>query len=318
MYPINTIARSAEKDRKLNILLFNDSSIDYIQSFYCLEDVNFYLFENRFKSSRWIRNIPLPENVSILKLNEAVKNIDAIISFNRGLSYEEAYALGSYLHAPIIVVDFASSELATPIPFFANSNIKDDQLLKRGGEISVGISQHVTDSWKTPFQKASITIKPLSKDMSFNTPYKMSKKVLVPKTIPEEFIKNLPESVLGGLQITKNIQEAGVYLNLWQNLDEDTLCCMNNNIPVVSFQTNEIPKECYFLVNQHNVNSTLRQFLNENFSEEQGGAENGTVQAIINNTKAIAQEYASVSVDNFKDGWNNVFSFISKKPYIRR
>lgn len=309
MYPINTIARSAEKDRKLNILLFNDSCIDYVKSFYCLKDVNFYLFENRFKSSRWIRGIPLPENVSIIRGHEDIKNIDAIITFNRGISYEEATALANHLHLPNIVIDFASSEILVPFPFFATSNATDrEELFKRSGDIRIGINEHITKSWSTPYHNASITIKPLPIDIEFGTSPK--NKVLIPKSIPEDFIKQLPQNLLGGIEITKNIQEAGVYLNLWQNLDEDTLCCMKNNIPVVSFQTNEIPKDCYFLVNPDNVNTTLRQFLSEQFSEEQ--------LSVINNTKKIAKEYVSTSEEEFKSSWNSVFNFVKKTPYIRR
>lgn len=309
MYPINTIARSAEKDRDLNILLFNDSCVEYVKSFYCLENVNFYLFENRFKSSRWINSIPLPENVSIIRRNESIKDIDAIVSFNRGVSYEESKMLSDHLHLPIVVVDFASSQTLIPFPFFSTSNVNNrEQVFARSGNISVGINEGVTNSWSSPYHNASITIKPLSPVVSFYTHPR--KKVLVSKSIPEDFIKELPQNLFSGIEITKNIQEAGVYFNLWTNLDEDTITCMNNEIPVVSFQTSEIPKDCYFLVNQDNVNTTLKQILSGQLSQEQS--------AIIDNTKKAAKEYADTSLEDFKRGWNSVFNFIKNTTYIRR
>jgi hypothetical protein len=309
MYPINSITRSAQKDKKLNVLLFNDSYTSYVFSLgYCFNDINFYLFENRFQTSRWIRNWARPNNVEIIKSNESPIDIDAIIVINRGRSYEEAMSVSSYLHVPVILIDFASSEIMTPVPFFANSNITDrETLLKRSGNITIGINEYVSTSWKTPFQKVAMTIKPLAPVLSVHPE---AKKVLVPRSVPDEYLQGLPSNILGGIEITKNSEEAGVYLNLWENLDEDAINCMANEIPVVSFASCDIPKECYFLVNQHNVNDTLKQFLNGQFSQEE--------LAIINNTKKIAKEYVSTSQEDFKNSWQNVFSFIENTPYIRR
>jgi len=315
MYPINTIARSAQKDRKLNILLFNDSYTEYVINLgYQLNDVNFYLFENRFQTSRWVKEVPRPSNVKIIKVNESAIDIDAIIVFNRGRSYEEAISVSNYLQAPVILIDFASSEYMAPIPFFANSNIENkEEIFARKGIVNIGINEHVSNSWRVGsdlryFQTMSLTIKPLSKNISISLNKKT--KVLIPKSVPDDFVKGLPNHIVGGLEITKDIQEAGVYLNLWQNLDEDTIACMKNEIPVVSFESYDIPKDCYFLVNPDNANTTLRQFLSGQFSEEQS--------SIINNTKKIAKEYVSTSEEEFKNGWNNVFNLIKNTTYIRR
>jgi hypothetical protein len=309
MYPINSITRSAQKDKKLNVLLFNDSYTSYVFSLgYCFNDINFYLFENRFQTSRWIRSWARPSNVEIIKSNESPIDIDAIIAFSRGRSYEEAMSISNYLHVPVILIDFASSEMMTPIPFFANSNVTDrETLLKRSGNITIGINEYVSSSWETPFQKVAMTIKPLAPVLNVNP---TASKVLIPRSVPDEYIEGLPANILAGIEITKDSEEAGVYLNLWQNLDEDAITCMANEIPVVSFATSEIPKECYFLVNEQNVNDTLRQFLNGGFSQEQ--------LAAINNTKKIAKEYVSTSQEDFKNSWQNVFRFIENTPYIRR
>lgn len=309
MYPINSITRSAQKDKKLNVLLFNDSYTSYVFSLgYCFNDINFYLFENRFQTSRWIRSWARPNNVEIIKSNESPIDVDAIIAFSRGRSYEEAMSISNYLHVPVILIDFASSEMMTPIPFFANSNVTDrETLLKRSGNITIGINEYVSSSWETPFQKVAMTIKPLAPVLNVNP---TASKVLIPRSVPDEYIEGLPANILAGIEITKDSEEAGVYLNLWQNLDEDAITCMANEIPVVSFATSEIPKECYFLVNEQNVNDTLRQFLNGGFSQEQLTA--------INNTKKIAKEYVSTSQEDFKNSWQNVFRFIENTPYIRR
>jgi hypothetical protein len=132
------------------------------------------------------------------------------------------------------VVDLASSVTKAPLPFFANVNVQDPNVLfARNGLLSVACTKLVKDSWLSQ-NTAFSTIIPIPHQPLIVEDER--DKILIDKALPEQYLKTLPITVDQN-RFTTDKAKGIVYLHLWQNITPLMIDCMAAEIPIVTFQS---------------------------------------------------------------------------------
>lgn len=308
MYIMENIIQKtiSDNNRKLSILIVNQDNEDYIYNLSKLEH-NFYIITEY--SINWKYDF-LPNNLFFINniKDIGIKTIDCIIVFDRFNTYEKASLISKNLHVPLIVVDYASSILKTPTPFFVNSKFNEENIAYlRNGNISVGMSDFVTKSWHSHIQYFGTTIIPVTETIVS----KNKEKILIDTWLSPDYVKNLPIKI-DNEKYTTNPENAIMYLHLWKNINPLMMQCMASEIPVITFNSedfNEIINEeaCVLLqdIDMLNKSYFIKYILQ--FVEKQ----NITVNAKNYLNKRINEE------NNFLKSWNNLLNYVSNMYYLR-
>lgn len=299
MFAINNIIHSLSNNRKnLNIILFNSFFDEYIEIL-CKLDHNFYIISETAPHQQWHtfnKNIPNLKYCSS-QWDFSVSHFDFIIVFDRTALYHIANNFSHIWHIPIIVVDLASSEIKEPTRLFEESQF--NCMIQNNGVINISTSENVKKSWLTPWTSEinySIYIPPMR-----NRPPSNQSKILIDKNFTKEYLDNMPISI--GDDYTSNYDEGIVYLNLWQTYTPLMSDCMQNEIPIVTFEENSQLKEfediCFFIKENENPLSILDR---KDFSDK------------IKNGKYFI---ADKTLDVFCNKWSNALNYAQNVFYKR-
>lgn len=310
MYLMQNIIQKAidQKKDKLSVLILNEDNEEYIYNLSKL-DHNFYIIQENGFTFNWRHNF-IPNNLIFVNnfRDFGIKEIDCIIVFDRINTYEKASLISKQYHIPIIVVDIASSLLKSKVPFFINAKIDNPNITYlRNGNVSVGISNFVTDSWHSYKQYFGTTIIPITEPIIS----KSKEKILIDMWLAKDYIDNLPIKINSD-NYTTNPENAIVYLHLWKNINPLMFQCMASEIPVITFNSeefNEIIEEeaCILLedinvLNKPNFIEFILDFANE--------------KNIIANAKNFINKRINEE-NNFTKSWNNLLSYVSNMHYLR-
>lgn len=309
MLVVQNIIRSAvrKKDEKLHILVFHDMYHEYI---YKLSELNhtFYIPQD-FCPQNKITHDTKPKNIVLL--NSLMKTVspyfDAIVVFNRFGVYEKAKNLALGMHIPLIIIDFAHFNTKAAIPFFSYFQLPNpENFINHTGDIHVGISKIISDSWSLNQRNIGTAI---------GYPPNLIKtvregKILIDNMIPKQYIDTLPFK-LDSKVFTFNPEEASLYLHLWQCPTTLLYDCMLSKIPVVTFPSIDLSdiisdKACITIKEMRDVMHP--RFLHEIFNLPQLEEIKSTAYNTVKNN----------SIESFKNSWTNVFNFVTNGPYIRK
>ena len=311
MYLAQNVIRSAirESEDPLNILVINDLSYDYLERLaLCFPQHKFFMVQSICKdNNQWDRPIAcenLKYYVDFHELDDTY--FDVIICFNRLEAFSIANNISNMYHIPLINIDFASAHTRYPVPFGANLTTQDSYINNRG-IVSVGSTDFITGSWKVHNSKIGATI---------GLPYKIfnknpnAYKILVDKTLPQEFYDGLPINFDENL-FTSDINEAAIYCHFLPNPTCLLLDCIASEIPIVSFNSvdlNEYLQEKFLIIIDN-----VSKLSHPNFAIEvkKFMESNNTLQ----NAKKYVEEHNKEI--NFKNKWNNILTYCSNTFYQR-
>ncbi len=308
MYTIENIINTTITDeyKRQSILIINEGHERYIEKL-CKTPHDFYLIEGIVDTQQWTFQ-DKPNNLHIQHQSYSdVKSIDLIITFNRAGLYEKAQEVSKSLHVPVVIVDMASSISKVPVPFFANTNITNsDIMIGRSGIVSVGCNPFITKSWLSNTTGFGTTIQLPYQEIDRS---RAVNKILLDTILPEKYISSLPITVNDEL-FTIEPMEASAYLHLWQNITPLMIDCMASNIPVITFKSQEfneiIEKEACILIDDINI-VAQPGFLSEILRFD-------SITEIVDNAKKFTEEF---TLDNFIDEWNSIFNYTQNHFYTR-
>jgi len=312
MYLTENIIRSAtrKQDDNLSIIVVNDAQSDYVERLaLAFPNHNFYIVQQLTgQSQQWDRPISFENIKYYLYLDDLpIKYVDLVICFNRMNAFDGALHINHDYHVPMANIDMASRNLKHQIPLKANLNIEDPAVLdRRFGNVAVGSSDFITESWRATNQKLNATI---------DLPYKLinrkpdANKILIDKAIPQEFVGEL--GIHLDNRFTHDPAEAAVYCHLFMSPSCLMIDCMASEIPVFAFDSIDMSdyyqKElCYMVKEVNSVNSPT--FLQE-------------ILAMEDRMKIAprARDYVlkKNSHEQFKNKWENILRYLSNSFYQR-
>jgi hypothetical protein len=307
MYTIRNIIETAsgKTKEKLDVLIINEFDDSYVETL-CLTNHNFYLIQNLQDLAQQWSSQTKPNNLSFVPSLNELGNIDCIVCFNRGNSYNIAKNISSQFHVNLINVDFASSQVIFPSPVNAKVNITLQDAISRQGVISVGTMKLITSSWANQKSGFQVTIP------HYYDKFEPSSraKILIDPNIPQDTINSLPVQLTPDIYTTDK-NEACAYLHLWTHVNKLAIDCMASEIPVVCLNSPDIQdlslnRACIVVPEIKDLG--VAQF-----------RERVLQLADQHSIKANAKRYVEMVHDNnfFLECWDRLFRYASNLTYLR-
>ena len=297
MYPIENIIRKLnyKADQRLNILLANDADENYISRL-CELPHNFYLIEPKWEFST------VPPNLKLFTQGE--RAFDLAIAFDRVNGYQKGLQICNASHLPLIVVDMASLMLKVPRPFFTNVNVKPDvELLQFCGNVSVGSTSSISESWNSQFTNLSTTISIPATPFVSN-----GSKILLDESLPKPYIGTLPIKIDD--RFTTNKEEVAAYLHLWQSPTPLMIDAMASRLPVITFRgpdMTEIMEARACIVVKDIKHISDPKFLEQLLTIDH-------LQEVLDNAQNFVKDN---TYETFITKWRRVLQYTSRQIYIR-
>lgn len=312
MFAVENVIRSATRKAKdiKNILIVNEMQDYYINDMcQSLRNNNFYIIQGLLETNQWSLG-QKPFNLNVLNddQQELPSTLDFIICTGRGMAYEQAMNLSKLWHLPLIVLDVVNSKTKVPVPLGITANIlEQNMLLQRNGFINVSTSESIKESWINNNQGMSLTIEPYAKRFEHALP--QNGKILIDKTLPSQFINELPFNLNKQIFTTEKA-EACIYIHLWQHITPLVLDCMASEIPVVCIEQPELQE----FIDKKSIITLpdVIQFGNPNLIKEIFN--NPNTKTVINNAMILSSSYTKTK---FVDQWSNLFAFANNLCYYR-
>jgi len=283
---MENIVRAAtrkEEDTK-HIIVINEQYDELVKRI-CLTGQEFYILRGS-NSVAW-NSLEHPHNLHIVNnlITACRRSFDFILCLNRANCYEEALRLSTVLHIPIIILDMTSSASKIPRPALSKINFPNMHLLEHRSAICyVGLSSIITESWSvTPNEsfKTTIPLFPMTLNHSGD-------KILLDRSLPPEYYSQIKVDI-SNPKFTGNIEEAGAYLHVWENITPLLIDCIGSKLPVVSL--GNMPPELSDLTINHIHSPDLLYSLD--VKQLKVSDQNTTTQF------------------EFVQSWNNLFKFIN-------
>lgn len=302
-------------DRKLNILIINQFEDEYIADLCNNLNHNFYIFPNLNEMPQWINPQIKPYNLNyVVDLNDIdCKFLDLIISFGRNEFYDIAKSISMQLNINLICIDNCSSVSAPARLYTVPQQADKKEMLKKHGLINVHTNNLIMNSWAYMEESINVVIPNLiPKPLNIEKP----SLVFIDPKIPDNYIARI------GLKkeyITKNINEAKVYLHLFNNINHLLLTCMRSSIPVAI--PNFKKEECFDLdfCLKNGIVIGLPSIIPNVFTSIYVVDEiyNLAIKNnVVGNAEKFINNYCS-DENNFKTLWENIINYTSKTNYIR-
>jgi hypothetical protein len=187
------------------------------------------------------------------------------------------------------------------------------QMLKNHGLINVHTNNLIMNSWAYMEESINVVIPNLiPKPLNIEKP----SLVFIDPKIPDNYIARI------GLKkeyITKNINEAKVYLHLFNNINHLLLTCMRSSIPVAI--PNFKKEECFDLdfCLKNGIVIGLPSIMPNVFTSINVVDEiyNLAIKNnVVGNAEKFINNYCS-DENNFKTLWENIINYTSETNYIR-
>ena len=295
----NIVNRALRKTNSLFVI--NDGADRYIERLSYLKrkiylandisDIRQYCGSN----SLYIRNVPLNR----IPFDE----VTCILVFGRSRLYQLARTISMQHHIPVVIIDRAGTHAQVVRPFFTTPTVSKEELTSVAPDMIVGVTKLVSQQWRqvNPFA-IHIAINPPPIPIVRTNPTK----ILVEDLVPDGYLEahHFPKEL-----ITRNPQEAAIFLHLMEHTTELLIDCFASGIPVVTFESPELDEyakhKCIIkidsiqAVHRHNFIAQI----------EQAAAYHST----INNAKEYIK-YA-FTINNFLQRWEAVLNYFEHKVF---
>ena len=311
MHAVKNIINNAisSKGNGKSILIVNENNADYLKGFARLHDHEFYICPNA-KSPAWDKS-PLPHNFKMVRSLSHINKVDLIICFGRGEGFDEAKKISIYQHVPLIVIDFCGAGTMSPYPFSASLVNKDfNHYARKNGDVNVAIHESVQNSWMPHSKGLSLTIPPMVNRIA-RVSQKNPKFQIAVEPFPQGYFQSLNLQVGSNAELTTDMSNADIFLNLWTHITTPVLQAMAFGTPVVTMTSQDeyvkylSENQCCIVINE------IRDIANNSFAEEIL-----KLHEKYDMTKK-ALEATSENQTQFVSDWNSIIDYSTNKCYIR-
>lgn len=302
-------------DRRLNILIINEYEDDYVNSLCSSLNHNFYLFNNLNGKPQWFNPQIKPYNLNfIADINDIkCKFLDLILTFRRTESYDLAKKISMQLNINLVCIDDCSSTLCHRRLFKTPKQFATEESIKKHGLINIHHNDLVMRSWTYGQESINMIIPPpIPQKIDVKNPLA----IFVDPKIPDPYLSRIG---LNKEFITKDINQAKIYLHLFNNIDNLLLTCMNSSIPVI---IPNFSKEDFFDLEYLLKNGIIIGLPDElpNVIEDYDTCKHIYELAIQKNVIEKAKDFVNnycCEINTFARLWENALRYASETNYIR-